>query len=725
MRFIISLLSLSISFAAIPAGYYDPADGLIGNDLRLALHNIIDGHTQKTYDDLWTAFATTDIRSSLSSDYIWCMYTELEFHHDEDQQGNITSDVYTTYNREHSWPKSWANNTYPHYTDLYHLYPTQAYANTYRNNNPYGEVGSSVIYTTENGSKLGAARTGLGYSGTVFEPIDEYKGDLARTYFYVSTRYYTEDAAWGTSDMTNKCELEDWAVSMLLNWHNDDPVSQKELDRVEAVYAIQGNRNPFIDHPEYVADIWDAPAASFGAPTAQSASSILSDGFTANWSSVSEATGYKLYVSLNSDFSSYISGYGPYDAGNTQSKVISGLASSTLYYYRVVAYKVGEESGNSNIVTVETTAPVGAVDSTKIFISEYIEGSSSNKALEIFNNTGSAIDLSKITLKLYSNGAATPSSTLILSGTLLNNSVYVIANSASNASILAEADLYNNGVINFNGNDALEMYYSDILIDVFGIAGTDPGTSWSVAGNSSATVNHTLVRKSSVTQGNTNWSSSAGTTTENSEWIIYSQDESSYLGAHSVDESPTPITLSSFSAIANNGVVELSWQTASETNNAAFILYRNGEALARIEGAGTTSEMQDYVYIDNTVIPNVSYTYVLADVDYSHKETKYVNNSVSITITGDIKVADYKVGKAYPNPFNPKMLCKLYFSTGSTTIANVYNSQGILVDQLFNGYLEAGTHELSWDASNMPSGVYIMSVQANGFFNAQKVVLMK
>jgi hypothetical protein len=269
------------------------------------------------------------------------------------------------------------------------------------------------------------------------------------------------------------------------------------------------------------------------------------------------------------------------------------------------------------------------------------------------------------------------------------------------------------------------MYYSEVLIDVFGIVGIDPGTSWTVAGNSSATVNHTLVRKSSVVQGNTDWTSSAGTTIENSEWIIYSIDETSYLGEHAVNESPTPITLSFFTAKVKNGTVELSWQTASETNNAAFILYRNGEALVRIEGAGTTSEMQNYFYIDNTIIPGVAYNYVLADMDYSHKETRYIDMAVSVTVSNDVKVADFVVGNAFPNPFNPQMVCNLQYAVGSNTVVNIYNSQGILVDQLVNDYFEAGTHKINWDASNLASGVYILSVQASEFFNAQKVVLMK
>ncbi|MCK5817390.1 MAG: endonuclease, partial [Candidatus Marinimicrobia bacterium] len=356
LYFLFSLLSFVNVFAAIPAGYYDDAAGLSGVSLRQALHNIIDGHTEKSYDYAWTAFASTDIRTSLGSDYIWCMYTEQELHHDEDQQGKYTMDQYITYNREHSWPKSWANESYPHYTDLYHLYPTQANSNTNRSNLPYGEVGTAT-YTTANGTKKGDARSGLGYTGTVFEPIDDYKGDFARTYFYISTRYYGEDGTWNDVEMADGCELKEWALDMLMDWHDLDPVSTKETDRNDAVYAIQVNRNPFIDHPEYVDSIWNAASASIAAPAAQAASSIETDRFTANWTSVAIATGYKLYVSEQADFDSYISSYGPKDVGNNLSEIVSSLSSSRTYYYRVRSYKVGSESSNSNSVSVTTSTP--------------------------------------------------------------------------------------------------------------------------------------------------------------------------------------------------------------------------------------------------------------------------------------------------------------------------------------------------------------------------------
>jgi hypothetical protein len=139
---------------------------------------------------------------------------------------------------------------------LHHIFPTDGYVNGRRSNYAYGEVGSAS-WTSRNGSKLGTCKT-PGFSGTVFEPIDEYKGDFARALMYMSVRYYTEDGSWGSSDMTAKSEIKPWAIQLLLRWSEQDPVSQKEIDRNNAIYNdYQHNRNPFVDHPEYARMIWD------------------------------------------------------------------------------------------------------------------------------------------------------------------------------------------------------------------------------------------------------------------------------------------------------------------------------------------------------------------------------------------------------------------------------------------------------------------------------------
>ena len=244
------VVASSITCAQIPSGYYDSAAGKTGQELRAALHNIIKDHTVVSYDGLKAAYFYTD---AYSDGTLWDIYSDYHWTSGK-VCGNYEGEG-DCWNREHTWPQSWFGSGTPK-SDLFHVLPTDGYVNNRRSNYPYGEVGS-YTYKSQNGSKLGTCKTS-GYSGTVFEPIDEYKGDIARNFFYMSTRYYTEDSGWSSSDMTTKCEIKEWALKMLLRWHEQDPVSQKELDRNNVIYAsYQGNRNPFIDHPEYAEMIWD------------------------------------------------------------------------------------------------------------------------------------------------------------------------------------------------------------------------------------------------------------------------------------------------------------------------------------------------------------------------------------------------------------------------------------------------------------------------------------
>ena len=254
-------LSWALFLTAQPVNYYNSANGLSGNQLKVALHNIIKDHTSITYAQLWTAFYSTDHRQDNVSK-VWDMYSDRPggtppymYSLGTDQCGQYDGEG-DCYNREHSWPQSWFNNDGIARTDLHHIFPTDGFVNSKRSNYPFGEV-RSASWTSQNGSKLGTCKT-TGYSGTVFEPIDEYKGDFARALMYMSVRYYGEDGSWSTSDMTNKSEIKQWAINMLMRWNEQDPVSEKEKERNEFIYNdYQHNRNPFIDHPEYARMIWD------------------------------------------------------------------------------------------------------------------------------------------------------------------------------------------------------------------------------------------------------------------------------------------------------------------------------------------------------------------------------------------------------------------------------------------------------------------------------------
>ena len=247
-----------LAIAQIPAGYYNSATGT-GAILKTQLYNIIKGHTVRTYDNLWTDFQTTDKKANGK---VWDMYSDIpggtppyQYTFISDQCGNYSVEG-DCYNREHSFPKSWFNDGTPMYSDLFHLVPTDGKVNGQRSNFPFGKV-NNPTWTSQNGSKLGPSAY-PGYTGTVFEPIDSFKGDFARNYFYMVTRYENVLSSW-SCDMINNTTFPSfttWAKNMLIEWNNLDPVSQKEIDRNNAVYSIQHNRNPYIDHPEYVNLVW-------------------------------------------------------------------------------------------------------------------------------------------------------------------------------------------------------------------------------------------------------------------------------------------------------------------------------------------------------------------------------------------------------------------------------------------------------------------------------------
>lgn len=258
-----------------PVGYYNAAAGLTCSAKKNALETIITtGYNSQTYTALWTDYLTTDDRlnDAGTKTIVWDMYTdnptgsECEFTFGTDQDnGTLGTAECQKFNREHAFPKSWFGGSTAQFTpgtDLFIVYPTDKKVNSVRGNQPYGETNNPSI-TSANGCKFGPSSV-AGISGEVFEPIDAYKGDFARSYFYVATRYGVNIAAWATNTVEANIALDGtkWPayelpfLKMLIKWHTNDPVSQKEIDRNNAVYAIQGNRNPYIDHPEYVNDVW-------------------------------------------------------------------------------------------------------------------------------------------------------------------------------------------------------------------------------------------------------------------------------------------------------------------------------------------------------------------------------------------------------------------------------------------------------------------------------------
>jgi len=244
-------------FGQIPQGYYNSIDGKQERELKTALHKILKNHTQLSYNDLWWYFRTTDVRPGTSE--VWDMYSNtVRYYVPATNSGYSVSGM----NKEHSLPRSWWNNdNLPAYSDLHHLYPSDADANSHKSNYILGKVNSPSW--TNNVTRIG--KNAYAYSGaptvTAFEPANEYKGDFARAYMYMVTCYEDFAPLWRSDalqmfDNVTYPVFKPWAKQMLLEWHRNDPVSPKERNRNEEVFHYQNNRNPFVDFPQLAEYIW-------------------------------------------------------------------------------------------------------------------------------------------------------------------------------------------------------------------------------------------------------------------------------------------------------------------------------------------------------------------------------------------------------------------------------------------------------------------------------------
>ena len=516
------LFVITASFAQIPSGYYNTATGT-GYNLKTQLYNIIKDHTNNGYAGLYTTYLTSDVDNFYENDgTILDMYSENPSGTDPYTYTTGTTQRCGTYsvegdcyNREHIIPQSVFNEQSPMVADAHFITPTDGKVNGIRSNYPHGTV-SSVTYTSQNGSKLGSSSVS-GYSGTVFEPVNAFKGDIARMYFYFATRYENTVSSYSYPmfDGSGNKVFTTAFLNVLLAWHAQDPVSAREIARNNAIYARQNNRNPYIDHPEYVNQIWGGTPHSVDTQAPYTPSSLASTSKTANsitvaWKASTDnvgVTGYDVYA--NSVLKTTVSGV---------SATITGLTASTSYSIYVKAKDAaGNASASSNTIAV-TTNSSGTGTATDLLFSEYIEGSSNNKALEIANNTGSSVSLSAYTIKKQTNGAGSWSTGLALSGTLTTGSKFVIVNSSISSACFSSsaANISTSGTeLMFNGNDAVGLFKNGVLIDIIG---TFSG------GTANFAADVTLRRKSTVTSPSTTFNLSA-------QWDSYTTDTCNNLAS--------------------------------------------------------------------------------------------------------------------------------------------------------------------------------------------------
>ncbi|MEN8817817.1 MAG: endonuclease [Nonlabens sp.] len=589
----ITLLFLLLSvmgFAQIPPGYYNSANGLTGYQLKSELNDIIStGYNGQSYEALITLYNTSDndeyYDNGTQTNTILDMYSENPNGPDpynwvigvNANCGNFNSEA-DCYNREHIFPQGFFSQNEPMRSDAHHVIPTDGWVNGGRSNLPFGEVNpnGASITTYMNGSKKGPSIT-TGFSGQVFEPLDEFKGDIARMLLYFATRYENNinDSGWDAANASSNNPrdgssdrfYEQWYIDLLLDWHNQDPVSQKEIDRNNDIYAHQNNRNPYVDNPQYVNMIWTTTNNPSGRLFATLKDTFI-DVDMDNFASVGDQITYEYEINNIGTTNLFnvraVPDFGTFNSPGQIAQLNAGINNTDAFgtlTYTLTANDVAsacscvinkltvtanfnaagtngsliKESddpdnfanvdGNGDMLPDDDTRtnlnvqmPSGAA--TELFISEYIEGGGNNKALEIANYTGSSVNLADYSIQLSQNGSGTWNVTETLSGTLQDQEVYVLARGNANAAILAEADLLlgSSSVLNFNGNDAIGLFKAGILLDVVG----DPNS------NVDDIQNETLVRKSNVTGPKTTFDKAG-------EWNVFAQDNSSDLGIHTFD----------------------------------------------------------------------------------------------------------------------------------------------------------------------------------------------
>lgn len=528
----LGILMPLFTLAQIPDNYYNAANNLSGFELKTALKTIITaGSISRGYDQLYdgnnivgsNGFIDTHSDEFVSSGNtyendgtILDFYSEnptgtdpYNYNHGNEQCGNQNAEG-DCYNREHLIPQSSFNSEFPMQSDIHHVIPTDGRVNNFRGSLPFGIV-DVEDFTSLNGSKRGTSALS-GYNGMVFEPIDEFKGDIARAILYFAVRYEDSVDEYTSFAMFNGSNDEvfyPWAIELLLDWHyNIDPVDERELLRNEAAYNFQNNANPFVDHPEYASLIWN-PQPDTEAPTAPTnlaATSATISSINLSWNASTDNVGvttYEVYVD------------GIYNSASVStSTTITGLAANTNFCFTVFAKDAALNTSDASNSVCESTLS-GGETSNELFISEYVEGSGNNKAIEIANFTGTTVSLSSYSIArdVNSNGAwGTP---LQLTGIVQNEEVHVIVRGNADSELVALGDqLSSADAMSFNGDDPVGLFKNGALIDVFGNFSGDNSFS-----------NSTYRRMESVANPSTSFDLLG-------EWNLFGQDNFDDLGSH-------------------------------------------------------------------------------------------------------------------------------------------------------------------------------------------------
>ncbi len=523
--FLVFVFLAQFSIAQIPAGYYSDAEGLTGDTLKTVLYNIISGHTELSYTAVKEALKETDQDTADTANVI-CLYTGWSYAKTEFGNGS------EQWNREHVWSKSHGDfgDLPPAGTDLHHLRPADASVNSAKSNRDFDYGITQYID--------GSGTTNCYYSTDIWEPRDEVKGDVARMIFYMATRYEGD----GTEP---DLEIVDYVytapsyeplygkLSTLLSWNTLDPVDDWERNRNDIIYYnYQNNRNPFIDHPEYVNAIWggveDEPSNHV---TAFQVSDSTATTITLTWNDNDgsvPAENYLLKVNTTGTFTA------PVDSvpeltdtdltdGEGQVNVPHGdetytwtnLTPDSTYYFIIYPYtNLGQNTDYKTTAPVPTANGRTTLPGDSLFISEIADPSDVPyaKYIELYNHGSAAIVFDNEIWYISRQANGSSWADVKLTGTIGAGETYVVSYRVSDfASAYGFNAELNSSVISGNGDDSYYLFKggdhtTGTLVDAYGERDVDgSGQPWEYTDSKA-------VRAASVITSNPVWTAN--------EWFI-------------------------------------------------------------------------------------------------------------------------------------------------------------------------------------------------------------
>lgn len=553
----------TFTMAQAPANYYDGTAGLTGAALKTKLSQIIsNGHKDKGYEALYTGYETTDRDYFFENDgTVLDMYSEnpngpdpYNFTPGQKQCGNYSNEG-DCYNREHIVPQSLFSQNSPMRSDINFIRPTDGKVNGMRSNYPFGMV-SKPTFTSKNGSKVGNNTTS-GYSGTVFEPIDTFKGDIARMVFYFVTRYESRMADFNTGNMLAKNtypSLQDWELKVLLNWAAQDPVSPEEIARNNASYIFQGNRNPYIDHPEWVQAVWGTSSSDTQAPTAPTnltVNSTTTSTVSLSWAAATDNIGiasYEIYVDgvLKTTVS-----------GSVTAATVTGLAANTTYSFYIIAKDAAGNASPASNTVQGTTLPANAGTTCVNEDFENIPANNNSYSTRTWTNKGI-------------NWTATDART----DEKLNNRAIVIRNGSLTGSAVP------NGIGSLTVTTQLKFSGTEGTFDLF-VNGVKKGAVPYASGKLTTTISDINI-EGNVTVKLVNTSTSNRVALDDLSWTCYSSTlglGETNVGAKKLTVSPNPV---------KNGTIQISG--LEESNVRAEIYNMTGQLVQTVDKVSKTSD---------------------------------------------------------------------------------------------------------------------------------------